>query len=168
MAERDAAAVRVDVRPTVGQPRVVHELQRHRRERLVDLDHGDVVPRQAGTPKRALARLRIPVEHPVRTNPDEPEGDEPRPRAQPEPLGRPLAHHEHGGGAVADLARVSGRHLSIRDERRLQRSQGLGRRVRARRLVDVEDNPHVRIREVDRHDLVVEVTVLDRCERPAV
>src|SRR5262249_6616937 len=44
MAERDAAAVRVDVGAAFLEPRVVCELQHDRRERLVDLDDRDVVP----------------------------------------------------------------------------------------------------------------------------
>src|SRR5438034_7199795 len=46
MAERDPAAVRIDVVHPILKACVLGELQDNARERLVHLDHRDVVPRQ--------------------------------------------------------------------------------------------------------------------------
>ena len=72
MPERDAAAVRVDVVQPLLEAGVVRELQHDRRERLVHLDDGDVVPVSARVGERLLARLRIAVQHPVRVDAREP------------------------------------------------------------------------------------------------
>src|SRR5215211_8659264 len=72
MAERDPAAVRVDVVEAVLEPGVARELEHDGREGLVDLDHADLVPREPRLRERALARLRVPVQHPVGVDAGEP------------------------------------------------------------------------------------------------
>jgi hypothetical protein len=79
MAERDPAAVGVHVPPALLEAAVAHELERHGRERLVHLHHGDVVPRKPGAEERTRARLGIAVQHQPRVDADEPEGGVPCP-----------------------------------------------------------------------------------------
>ena len=76
MSERDPAAVRIHVRGSRLQARVTHELEHDRGKRLVYLDHGDVVPLQAGARERPLTRLRVAVQHAVRVDAGEPERHE--------------------------------------------------------------------------------------------
>ena len=90
------------------EARVVRELEHDRRERLVHLDHRDVVPRQPGARERLRARLRVAVQHPVRVDAGEAERDEARTRLEPEPRSGGLRRDEHRCGAVADLRRVAG------------------------------------------------------------
>ena len=87
VTERDAAAVRVHVTrlPAAVEPGVGEGLQDDGRERFVDLDHLDVVPREPRTAERLGARQRIAVKHAERVDPGDPEGDEPRTRLEPEP-----------------------------------------------------------------------------------
>src|SRR5919204_74040 len=168
VSERDPAAVRVDVVPTIFDSGVARELQDHRRECLVDLDHRHVLPRQRGAAERLRARLRIAVEHPMWVDAGQPERDEPRPRLQTEPRRRSLARDQHGGRAVADLRGVAGGHLPVGDERGVERRERLRRRVAARRLVDRELRAQVWVRQLDRDDLVGEPTGVDRIERAPV
>ena len=69
---------------------------------------------------------------------------------------------QHRRGAVDDLARVPGGHLAAVDERGLERRHPLERRVAAHRLVGVEDDADVRVRELDRDDLAREAALVDR------
>ena len=87
---------------------------------------------------------------------------------QPEARASSLARDEHRGGAVADLARVSRGHLPLRQERRRQGRQRLRRGVRPRRFVDREQRPGVRVRNLDRHDLLLEAALVDGGQRPPV
>ena len=98
-----------------SSPVSLQELQHDRRERLVDLDHRDVVPGQAGTlraPSRTPRGLPCSIRY--GSTPDEPERDEACPRLEPEPRRPRTRTRQHAGGAVADLARVPGRDLSVR------------------------------------------------------
>src|SRR5439155_18371977 len=105
MSERDAAAVRVDVVPALLEARVARELKDDAGKGLVHLDDGHIVPGQTCTGQRPLARLWIAVQHPVRIDACEAEGDEARPRLQPEAAGGPRTGHERRCGSVADLRR---------------------------------------------------------------
>ena len=123
------------------------------------------------SPARASAfahASRVAVEHPVRIDAGEAERDEARARLEPEPRSRRLRRDEHGGGAVADLRRAAGRHLAVRQERRLQRRERFGRRVAPRRLVDADERADVRVRHLDRDDLVLEAPLVDRGDRAPV
>jgi hypothetical protein len=84
MSQRDAAAVRVHVLAAIVEPGVLQELEHDRRERLVDLHDRDVVPREPGALEGVGARLGVAMEHSVRVDPGEPEGDEARTWLQPE------------------------------------------------------------------------------------
>ena len=108
------------------------------------------------------------MQHAVGIDAGEAEGDEAGTRLEAQAQGRGLARDQDRGGAVADLARVSGRHLPVRDEGRLERRQRLGGRVPARRLVDADQRAHVRVRHLDRDDLVLEAALVDRRDRAAV
>src|SRR6266545_8012730 len=168
VAERDPASAGVHVVHPLLEPGVADELEDDRRERLVDLDHGDVVPTDPGPLERTVAGLRVAVQHAVRVDPRQPEGDEARAGLEAELRGLPLARDQDSGRAVADLARAPGGHLALRQERRLQRSQGLEGRVPPRRLVDREERAGMRILNLDRHDLVLEAALVDGRDRPPV
>src|SRR5919204_395645 len=168
MSERDAAAVRIDVVPPVLEPGIARELQDNRRESLVHLDHRDVVPGQAGAGERLRTRLRIAVQHPVRIHAGEPERHEPRARLETQPRHGGVARDQHRGRSVANLRRVAGRDLAVGQECRRQGGKRLRRGVATRRLVDGELHTHVRVRQVDRDDLVVKAARVDRIDRAAV
>src|SRR5207253_2566822 len=106
---------------------------------LIDLDYGDVVPAEPGTRERAVARLRVPVQHEARIDTCEPERDEPRAWLQAEPRARRLARDQDRGRPVADLARVPGGDHSVLHEGRAQLGQRLERGVGPRRLVHLEE-----------------------------
>jgi hypothetical protein len=75
-------------------------------------------------------------------------------------LGR---HHEHRGGAVVERAGVARGDRALRVERRLELRQHLDRRAGPRAVV----LGHLRaVGERHRHDLGIEVAVLDRRHRP--
>src|SRR5258705_4020831 len=86
MAEGDAAAVRVHVAGLIAllQARVGEELEHDGRERLVHLDHVDVVPFEPRLRERALARVGISVQHQVRVDSGDPEAEEARAWLEPE------------------------------------------------------------------------------------
>src|SRR6476619_3245409 len=162
--ERDATTVGIDVTrlPTLVQPRVGEELQDDRGERFVDLDQGDVVPRETGLLEGAGAGLGIPVAHPVRIDARETERDEARTRLQAMLLECSLAREQHRGRAVDDRARVAGRHDAVSLEGRLQRCELLGRGVAAWRLVDGEQHDRTAGADLDRADLVREPSLVAR------
>ena len=145
--ERDAAAVRVHVAGLVAlvQARVGEELQHDRRERLVHLDHLDVVPLQARLRERALAGVGIAVQHQVRVDAGDAEAEEAGARLEAELRRLLLRRDQHGGRAVDDLRRVAGGDDAVGDERRLERRHLLERRL-ADRLVDREARPRQRRR----------------------
>ena len=118
--------------------------------------------------ERLAARLRVAVQHPVRIDAGEPEGDEAGARLEPEPGGGRLARDEHGGGAVDDLARVARGDHPVGEERRLERGELLRGGVAARRLVDGEEHGRTGGRHLDRNDLVLEAAVVDRRDRAPV
>ena len=100
----------------------------------------------------------------MRIDARETEGDEAGARLEVQAAGRLFARDQDGGGTVADLRRVAGGHLSLRQERGLQGGERLRRRVPSRRLVNLEDDAHVRIRQVDRHDLLFEPALVGRTD----
>ena len=101
------------------------------------------------------------MQHPVGIDTCETEADKARSRLETEASSCAFARDENSRGAVADLRRVSGRHLAVGPEGRLQRRQRLGRRVAPRSLVHVEHDTDVRVRQVDRDDLVREPALVD-------
>src|SRR3954453_22336170 len=173
VAERNAAAVRIHVSGVVAllQPRVREELAHDRGERLVDLDHGDVVPGQPRLGKSLRRCLRVAVQHQVRIDAHHAEGDELRPRLDPELPHLRLGGDEHGSRAVDDLGRVPRRHDAFRDEGRLELRPLLERRLAPHGLVDREADAGrrrgtprrfgIRDVELNRHDLLVEAALVD-------
>src|SRR5260370_3524202 len=122
MPERDAAPVRIHIAGLVAlaEASVGEELQDDRRECLVHLDHFDVVPRQSRLRERAIAGLRVAVQHQMRVDAREAEAEEAGARAQAE-LGRLLLGcDENRGRAVDDLAPVPRGDLALADEHRLE------------------------------------------------
>ena len=170
MTERDPAAVRVHIArlPSFLEARVCEELEDHRCERLVDLDHRHVVPGEARLLESALAGLRVAVEHAVRVDAGKPEGDETRPRLEPESPGGALRGDEHRRSPVADLTRAARGDDAVGLEGRGELCELLERRVAARRLVDREQRAYVRVRHLDGNDLVLEPPLVDRLDRPAM
>src|SRR6266540_4232262 len=154
MTEGDAAAVRVHVPgfPALVEARVGEELEHDGGEGLVDLDHGHVVPGETRLRERPLAGLRVPMEHSVRVDACETEGDETTARLETQPRDSVRTRDEHRGCAVADLARVTGGDDAVRPERRRQCGKLLGRGVASRRLVDREQRADVRIGYFDGND----------------
>ena len=118
--------------------------------------------------ERLPARLRVAVQHPVRVDAREAEGDEARPRLEAEPRRGRLARDEHGCGAVDDLARVAGGDDPVREKRRLERRRAAPRGVAPRRLVDADEDGCAGGTDLDRDDLVLEAPLVDRGDRSAV
>ena len=85
MAEGDRAAVHV--RALLVEAELADDLDDLRRERLVELDDGDVVERQAGLRERLRDRLDGADAHDLRVHARGREADEPTERRQAE-LGR--------------------------------------------------------------------------------
>src|SRR5205085_3678016 len=82
------------------EARITHELQCDRSERFVDLDHGHIVPGEAGTRERRCARLRVAVQHPVGIDTCETEADKARSRLETEASSCAFARDENSRGAV--------------------------------------------------------------------
>ena len=123
----------------VLEARVAHELERDRRERLVDLDHRDVVQREPGparAPSRTPAGCRAASgagrRRRARTRRSAPRGSSPSARRA-----RSLAISTAAAPSQIWLE-LPGGDLAVGQERRLERGELLGRRVAARRLVDRE------------------------------
>ena len=88
---------------------------------------------------------------------------------QPELLGLGLAHHDDGRRTVGDLRGRAGGDRAVLAERRAQLAQALGRGVGADALVVPEhERVALALRDLDRHDLVVEQAVLPGRGRPLV
>ena len=104
----------------------------------------------------------------MRIDAGEPERDESCARYEVQAAGCLFADDQHGGGAVADLRRVAGRHLPVGQKGRLEGGQCLGRGVASGRLVDVEDDADVRIRQLDGHHFALEASLVDRAQRAPV
>ena len=153
-----------------SSPASCDELEHDRGERLVHLDHGDVVPGR-GPPSRAPCRRPAGLPCSIRcgSTPERPKETKRARGSSPRRRGRLLARDEHAGRAVADLARVARGDHAVRQERRLQRGELLGRRVAPRRLVDREERRRrLRFADLDRDDLVLEAALVDRRERAPV
>src|SRR5262249_54799856 len=94
MAERDAAAVRVDVGRALVEARVANDVAAAQPDPLFPPAPGDAPPRGPRPVARGGARLRVSVQHQPRVDACEPERDEPCPRLEAEPLTRVLACDE--------------------------------------------------------------------------
>src|SRR3954451_20785740 len=159
VAERDRAAVDVDLVRVEAE--LAGGLDSDRGERLVELHQVEVGGGDAllleglgGGPRGLhLERGVGPGDHAVRADLGQP--------GQAELLGLGLAHHDHGAGAVGDLRGRGGGDRAVLGERRAQSRQRLGRGVAAHALVLAHhDRVALALRDRDRHDLVVEETVL--------
>jgi hypothetical protein len=104
----------------------------------------------------------------VRIDAGEPEGEKPCARLEAQAPGSLLGHEQHRRGAVDDLARVARRDLAARNEGGLELGQLLGARVATDGLVRVDEDPDVRVRDLDRHDLALEPALVDRAGGAAV
>src|SRR4051794_33448690 len=164
VAEGDRAAVDVDLR--VLDAELTRRRDADRGEGLVELDQVEIGRLDAflrarldGRRCRLQLQRRVGAGHlAVRTDLGEP--------GQPELLGLGLAHHHDRGRAVGDLRGRTGRDRAFFAECRTELPEALGGRVAADALVDRDhDRVTLALRDLDRHDLVVEDAVLpgDRC-----
>ena len=157
MAERDRAAV--DVHALRVEAELADHREALRRERLVQLDEVEVGDADAG-PREQLAHGRHrPDAHHARIDAGDGAADEAAEGLGAERARLLLARDHERGGAVVEAARVAGGDRAALAERRLQRRELLGARVRPRVLV---------ARDVaDRDELVGEAAGLVGC-RPAL
>ena len=100
MAERDRAAVDVDLRPVEAELAAVG--QRLGGERLVDLDEVEGLDRQLDPVEQAADAFDRGEEQPLRLDLGLGVADDPRERREAEPLDGPLAGDDRRGGAVRD------------------------------------------------------------------
>src|SRR4029450_8219401 len=137
VAERDAAAVRVGA--LRRQLQVAHDRQRLRGERLVDLEHVDVLDLDPLLVQHRAHGRRRPDTHVARPDPGEPVGHQPPQGRQPALLGHPALGEHHRRRRVVDPGRVPGGHRSVGLEDRLELGHPLQGGVGADVLVGVED-----------------------------
>jgi hypothetical protein len=157
VAERDRAAERVELLG-VDAPLVAarHDLGG---ERLVELEHVDVVDRHAGLREHLLDGGDRAEAHDLRADRGHGGGDDAGARLEPEGLRALVGHHEHRGGAVVERAGVAGRDRAVGPERGLELGELLHRRARAGAVVA----PHLgAVGCRDRDDLGVEVAAVAR------
>ena len=140
-----------------------------RRERLVHLDHRHVVPRQPGARERLRARLRVAVQHPVRVDAGEAERRRSAPAARARAATQPPRDVTSTAAAPSQICDElpavtlpSGRNAGFKRRERLRR------RVATRRLVHADERADVRVRHLDRDDLVLEAPLVDRGDRAPV
>jgi hypothetical protein len=160
--ERHRAAVDVDalhVGPELALPGADD-----RRERLVDLDQVEVADPQACAVQQLARRRDRAGEHDHRVHADRHLVDDPRPRRQPEALGRGPAGQEDRGGAVGELRRGARRDPAVLLEGRLELGERLEVRIGADALVGLDRA----VRRLDRHDLAVEAPLLGGGRRAAM
>ncbi len=118
VTERDRPAERVELRlvgARLGQPR-----QRHRRERLVDLEHADLVEPDAGLVQHLLGGRNRAGQHQHRIRAGDRACAVARDRPQPHRDRVLGGHHQQRRGAVGDLRRVPGVDDAVLLERRLE------------------------------------------------
>ena len=137
VAQRDRAAVHVDLRPV--EPELAPVRQRLRGERLVDLDQVVGLDRQPGPRLQAAHALDRREEQPLGRHLGLRVADDPGERLQPMLLDRALGGDDRRGRAVGDPGRVAGGDGADRGrtavlarrqvERGRQAGERLGRRV---------------------------------------
>ena len=132
MPQRNRPAIHIQPRrigPDLAQPR-----QRHRRERLVHLVEVDLVNRQSRPLQRPPGRRDRLLQHNHRVATGYRQVMDARQRRQPMCLQRPLAHHQHPGRTVANLAGI-GRRNHPAFLQQLHRANAFQRRIAANALV---------------------------------
>ena len=145
-----------------------HHRQRLGRERLVDLEHVDVLQVQAGLLEQRLHRRHRADAHVLRVDAGVAVAHQPAQRLQPALLGQAALHQHHRRRRVVDAGGVAGGHGAVRVEHRLEPGQLLHRAVAAHRLVDLERHRAALDLDLDRHDLPLEVALVDGVGGPAV
>ena len=136
-----------------SQTGVRERLEHDRGERLVDLDHGHVVPAEPGAPQAPRAQAGgLPWSIRYGSTPASPNETNRARGSRPSRVAAASLDDEHRGGAVDDLARAPRGDDAVLHERRLERGELLGRGVAPRRLVDDEQHCAPSASD-DRHDL---------------
>ena len=162
MTERDGPAERIELRLVgagLGEPG-----QRHRRERLVDLEHADLVDSDARLVQHLLGGGYRAGQHQHRVRAGDRTGAVVRDRPQPHGDRVLGGHHQQRGGAVGDLRRVACVDDTVLLERGLQSGE----------LLDGAPPPHPLVGHhglavgEHRHDLRLERTVVLRGGRQLV
>jgi hypothetical protein len=175
----DAGAARADRVPERDRPPVdvhlrlvdtehAHRVERHRGERLVDLEELDVIDAQAGLLERGGRGVRGRARQVREVVGHRRLGDDPSERPAPVRL-RPLVGGEdQRAGAVVHARGVAGGVGPLLVERPLEARQPLERRVSPRSLVDVDRR--LALLRLDRHrdDLLGEPPVVDGLDRQLV
>jgi hypothetical protein len=156
VAERDRAAQRVEfvfVGAGFGQPG-----QRHRRERLVDLEHADLVEPDTGLVQRLLGGGDRTGQHQHRVGPGDRAGAVADDRRQPHRDGVVGRHDQQCRRAIRDLRRVACVDDAVLSECRLQTGELLDGGTPADALV----GHHWLAVGEHRHDLRLERAVVLR------
>ena len=99
---------------------ILHHRQRLGRERLVQLDHVDVVERPAGPLQRLAHRRHGADAHDLGVHAAVGVGQDPAAHRRAELLRLLRRHQHHGGARVVHARGVAGRHGAVRLEHRLQ------------------------------------------------
>lgn len=133
VAEGDGAALGVDF--LHGEAELVGAPEALGGEGLVDLEDVDVVLGEAGELEDLGDGLPGAEAHEQGLDADDGGGDELAEDGLAEALGGAAAHHEHGGGAVADLRGVAGVDAAVLGEGGLDLAEGGGRDARAHAVV---------------------------------
>ncbi len=166
MAERDRAAVGVDLR--LVEAELVDHGERLGGERLVELDHADLVKRPAGALEHLADRRHGADAHDRGVDAARRVGEDLRAHGGAE-LGRPRgAHQEHGGAGVVHPGGVARGHGPVLLEHRLQLRHPLGRGVLPDVLVPREVDGVALDLDRHRNDLVVEAALGPGGGGPAV
>src|ERR1700694_446467 len=162
MAERDRAAVRIELVAEGIDTELPSRWDDLRGERFVDLDDVDVIDRHARPLERLPRRLDRSEAHDLRLQRRDAGGDDPGQRADPEILGLTVGGDHDRGRAVVERTRVAGGYPPVFSEHWLQGGEHLHRGVRPRPVIAVHGGA-VRQRHGD--DLAVEEPAVARLYR---
>jgi hypothetical protein len=153
VAERDGAAIGVDVRRVVGKAELAQDRERLGGEGFVKLDHRHLGERQAGALEQAAGRGHRADAHDARGDAGAGHRDDAGERRQAVRGGGRLRGDQRGGGAVVDARGVAGGHRAALAERRRQGGEALEGGLRAGVLVGVDAAGLAALSELDRDDL---------------
>ena len=150
----DRATVRVDL--LLVEAEIIDHGERLRGERLVELDHADLLERAPGALEHLAHRRHRPDAHDRRIDAAARVGQDPRPDRSIQ-LGRARGlHQNHGGAGVVHARGVAGGHRAVGLERGRELGHRLGRGVLADVLVASELRRLALCLHGNRNDLIVE------------
>src|ERR1700729_2305923 len=166
VAERDRAAVDVDL--VLVEAEHPHRVERHRRERLIDLPQIDVVDLEAGLLERLLGGVRRGPGQIREVVGNLRMSDDRGQNSLAVGLGPIVARDDQRAGAIVDARRVPGRVGPVLHEDRRKLGERLESGIAPGRLVDLDDR--VALLALDRHrdDLLGEAALVGRLDRELV